>query len=273
MVALAVVFLVAARRYVAIQGLLLAVLLARGPPSPVAAGPGRAVGFLSLVMLAACIPYLGVGWPRRQGLVAHAVPPAVHLAVLRAGDRGDAEVHRQQPALLDAGGGRLRRGGRAHCLVLARTAPARARHARRPQHADPGPAGHRDRHRLHPGLPLPPAVARPQAHQSLDRAAAGCCDPALAVHVARRLRLAAARAPLDGGGGGQRRRHRAAQLPRRDAAAHLAWRAGRLAVLVRDLAAGGLAVLSSRWAAGRRSRSGSSRSTSPGAPTRRPRWA
>jgi iron(III) transport system permease protein len=61
MVALAVVFLVAARRYVAIKDYssLSYSRVARHRLSPLA--QAGAVGFLSLVMLAACIPYLGVG--------------------------------------------------------------------------------------------------------------------------------------------------------------------------------------------------------------------
>jgi len=61
MVALAVVFLVAARRYVAIKDYssLSYSRVARHRLSPL--GQAGAVGFLSLVMLAACIPYLGVG--------------------------------------------------------------------------------------------------------------------------------------------------------------------------------------------------------------------
>jgi iron(III) transport system permease protein len=60
MVLLAVVFLVAARRYVAIKDYssLSYSRLARRRLSPLAAA--GAVGFLSLVLLAACIPYLGV---------------------------------------------------------------------------------------------------------------------------------------------------------------------------------------------------------------------
>src|SRR2546425_2387627 len=95
-------------------------------------------------------------------------------------------------------------------------------------------------HRLRARVPLRSAVAPPRPHELLVRAAARPRGPAAPVHGPRRVRVAAARAPLHGGGRGERRRHGRPLVPGRDAAAHLARRARRIALLVHDVAPGGV---------------------------------
>ena len=118
----------------------------------------------------------------------------------------------------------LHRGRRADRLDPGPHARARPRHARRPQHADPG----------HPRAP--PSASRTSAPSTsplpgFDRELTSLwivlplvlAHPPAALHGARLLRLAAARAPLDGGSRGQRRRHGACARFR-DVTLPLIWR-------------------------------------------------
>ncbi len=187
MVALAVVFLVAARRYVAIKDYssLSYSRLARVRLSPLR--QAAAVAFLTLLMLLSFVPYLGLalasvgkGW---------SLTPFPARYTLQYFERVIVETPKY--------------------VVNSR-------------------------------VPLRSAVAPPRPHELLDRAAARPRDPAAPVHGPRRVRVAAARAPLHGGGRGERRRHGRPLVPGRDAAAHLARRARRIALLVHDVAPGGV---------------------------------
>ena len=125
MVVLAVLFLLAARHYVAIKDYssLSYSRVARRRLSR----PGRRWSIALPVAAACCcrssrtsgvaLASVGKGWALTP------LPRGLHAAVLRAGDRGDAQVHREQLPLLRAGRGGLRRGRRAHRV------DARAHHA------------------------------------------------------------------------------------------------------------------------------------------------
>ena len=137
MVLLAVVFLVAARRYVAIKDYssLSYSRVPRRRLSPL--GQAGAVAFLSAVMLLSFVPYLGVALASvGKGWSLTPFPVQYTWLYFERVHRGDAEVHRQQLPLLDARG-RL-------CIVIGVPIAwiwpprgARPRHARRAQHADP----------------------------------------------------------------------------------------------------------------------------------------
>ena len=163
-------------------------------------------------------------------------------------------------------------GRRADRVAAGALHRAGARRARRAQHPDPGHAGHRDRHRLHPRLPLRPAGLRPRRSPLLDHHAAGARRPPAALHGAR-LAIASLllvhRSMEEAAG--ERGRRRGAHVPRRHAAAHLEGRPGGRPLLVHDLAAGGLrGALPGPGRLGDRSPTASSPSTSRAAPTRRP---
>src|SRR5262249_34977692 len=124
------------------QGLLLALVLQGRAPAPLVAGPGGS----RLVPVAPDAPVLrpvprrapGIG---RQRMVVDAGSRALHPGALRARHRRDAQVHREQLRLLGPRGGAVHRDRRADRLDPGAHAPARAGHARRPQHPDPGDPG------------------------------------------------------------------------------------------------------------------------------------
>ena len=201
MVLLAILFLLAARHYVAIKDYS-SLSYSTDRAAAALARPAGAGHRLPELPAAAVLHPLhrgdaGLGG---EGLGADPAAGGLHAPVLRARDRGDAEVHREQLSLLRARGGDLHRGGRAHRVAPRAVHRAGAGRPRRDQHPDPGRARHRDRHRVHPRVPLRPARLRPRADLVLDRHAAGARGPAPALHGARLVRLAAAGAPLAGGG-------------------------------------------------------------------------
>ena len=275
MVVLAVVFLLAARRYVAIKDY--SSLSYSEDRAPAAlAGParrGRRVP-ARFLMLLSFIPYVGVALAVGAGRAGRSRRSrcAYTLQLLRAGDRGDAEVHREQLSLLRARGGAVHRGGRAHRVDTrrARTMPGRgALDALNTLIlAVPGTAiGIAYIRAFHFDLP------------GFDRGLTSFWIVMPLVLAVRRLpytvrgviRLAPARAPLHGGGGGERGRLGSARLPRRDLAADLEGRPGGRPLLLHDLAAGGLrGALPRPRGLGDRSPTASSPSTSRAAPTRRP---
>src|SRR6185295_7848809 len=156
MVVLAVVFLVAARRRH--QGLLVALVLEGRAPAALAARPDRrrrvSVGPDARLLHSVPRRVFGIGW---EGLVADADSGAVHPGLFRARDRRDAEVHREQLSLFGTGRRAVRRDRRADRVGPRAHPVARTRHARLSQHADPRDPGDRDRHRVHPRVPLRPA--------------------------------------------------------------------------------------------------------------------
>ena len=103
LVILAVIFVIAARQYVAIKDYS---SLGYSKIERRQLGPVKrwlAVGALSTLMFICFIPQLGVVARRvRARLVADAVPDAVHARVLRAGQHRHAEVHRQFVPVLGA---------------------------------------------------------------------------------------------------------------------------------------------------------------------------
>ena len=104
MVGLAVLFLVAARRYVAIKDYssLSYSRIARRRLSPTAQVATIGVPVAGDAGVVHPVPGRGPGLGG-QGLVAHPAAAALHAAVLRAGHRRDAEVHPELVALLGAG--------------------------------------------------------------------------------------------------------------------------------------------------------------------------
>ena len=155
------------------QGLRVAVLLARRAPAPVR-GAARARRRVPVARDAAVVHPVHRRGARvgRQGLGPDAAPRRLHARVLRARDRRDAEVHREQLPLQRARRGALHRRRRPDRVDPRPHRPCRARGARRGEHADPRDPRHRHRHRVHPRLPLRAAGARPGAHVVLDRPAA-----------------------------------------------------------------------------------------------------
>ena len=242
LVVLAIVFVLAARQYVAIKDYS---SLAYSKVERRRLGPVKrwlAVGFLSLLLFVSFIPQVGVllaavgrGWAL--------TPFPVHytLEFFRAGEHRDAEVHRQ---LVRCSAGLAV----VLCLVIgvpmawimARTQRARAQHDGRAHHADPRDPGNRHRHRLHPRLQLPAAVHRRPADRDVDHPAARARRAPAALHGARQLFVAAARAPVDGGGRRERRRDQAAHLPRHHGAAGLERHPRRRAVLLHHVDPGSL---------------------------------
>ena len=200
------------------QGLFVALVLEGRAPAALAARPGRRrlvpVVPDALLLHPVSRRDPGVGG---EGLVADAVSGALHLRLLRAGDRRDAEVHREQLALLGSRRRAVHRDRRADRVDPGAHAPARTGHARRAQHPDPGDPGtaigiayirafHFDLPFVDRGLtslwivlPLVLAIRR------------------LPLHGTRLVRVAPARAPIHGGSRGERRRARTPLVRRRDA--------------------------------------------------------
>jgi hypothetical protein len=123
MVLLAVFFLLAARHYVGLKDYS-SLSYSRIARRRLSAGQQALVRPSS----ASCScspssPMSGWGWPRWEGLVAHAAAAGLHAPVLRAGHRGDAEIHPEQLPLLRHRGGHLhpgRRADRAGCSAARR---------------------------------------------------------------------------------------------------------------------------------------------------------
>jgi phosphate/sulfate permease/ABC-type spermidine/putrescine transport system permease subunit I len=89
-------------------------------------------------------------------------------------------------------------------------------------------------------LQLPPPLHRPHAHRHVDDPAARARGAAPALHGARQLLVAAARAQLDGGGGRERGRHEAAHFPGHHRAARVEGDLRGRALLVHHVDPGGL---------------------------------
>ena len=108
------------------QGLLVA-LLQPGRPAAPHRGPAGAGGGLPVAPAAAVVHPLHRGDARLggEGLGAHPAAGGLHAAVLRARDRGDAQVHPQQLPLLRARGGGLRRWSACRSPGCSRGPPCR----------------------------------------------------------------------------------------------------------------------------------------------------
>ena len=241
MVGLAVLFLVAARQFVAIKDYssLSYSRIARRRLSPLA--QTAVVAFLSVVMLLAFLPYLGVllasvgkGWAL--------TPLPVHYTFQHF-ERVIVETPRYiRNSLLYASLAVLL------CIVvgvpiawiLARTRLPGRGHPRRAEHAHLGHSGNRHRNRVHPGFPRGRAWPRAPAHELLDHLAPRAGDSPVTLHGARLLCLTPAGASLNGGGRRQRRRLRPAHVWRRHPPADLARGIGGRPFFLHDIAARGL---------------------------------
>jgi len=118
-----------------------------------------AVGFLALLMFASLLPQAGVVLAA-SARAGRSRPPVITPRPLQAGQRRDAQVHRQFAALfrlavliclaigvrLAVDHGRTRTPGRGAMDALT--------------HADPRDSGHRHRHRVHPCIPTSSAWDR-----------------------------------------------------------------------------------------------------------------
>ncbi len=114
------------------QGLLVALLLEDRAAAALARPAGAGHRLPELPAAAVLHPlHRGDAGLGGEGLGADAAAGGLHAPVLRARDRGDAEVHREQLPLLRARGGDLHRGGRAHRVAARAVHRAGARRARR----------------------------------------------------------------------------------------------------------------------------------------------
>ena len=241
LVMLAIVFVLAARQYVAIKDYssLAYSKVERRRLGPVARW--LAVGFLSLLLFVSFAPQVGVllaavgrGWSLTPFPVQYTLEFFEQVSV----ETPKFIVN----SLLFCG------IAVALCLligvpmawIMGRTQAPWAGRDGRAHHADACHPGDRSRHRVRSGVQLPAAVHRSPAHRDVDHPAARACRTPAALHGARQLFLAPARAQVHGGGGRERRRDEAPHLPGHHGAARLEGHLRRGALLLHHLDPGGL---------------------------------
>ncbi len=222
LVLLAIVFVLAARQYVAIKDYssLAYSKVERRRLGPVARW--LAVGFLSLLMFVAFIPQVGVllaavgrGWsltpfPIHYTLeffeqVSVETPKFIVNSLLYCGIAVFMCIAIGVPM----------------AWIMGRTQRARTRRDGRAHHADARHPRNRGRHRLRARIQLSAARRRRSAHWHVAHPAARAGRSPAAVYGARQLLIAAARPQVDGGGSRERRRDQAAHVPRHHGAAGL----------------------------------------------------